>query len=209
MYNLEKIKMHPSAQVSNAPTTHNFKGIYLGRNTETSLRGWCNITQQNYNTVKSRFKRRMANCPYSKSSRVTYYQHYAFLMAINLKQPFDELVLYRTEDFLERVSWIVQELLHLELSHKKLIKEKRNKVKYQLARGLYLSDILEELFDDYGLFLTKQQLNQFKQEFLKDKEEYKTLNHLALEYGQSPKLVNNRIYKKKWGIDKALNTVSY
>lgn len=203
--------MHPLPHVKNAPTTHNYLGIYLSKNTEASLREWCQLTQQNYNTVKSRYLRIMANCPYSKESRVAYYRQYAFFKAINQKQPFDRLVLHSVEDLLERISWVAKEVLPLPLglSHRELIKKKKNKVNYQLAKGLSLSEILEELFFDYNLSLTEQQLTQFKQEFLKDKEEYKTLSRLALEYGQSPKLVHSRIYKKKWEVDKALNTVSY
>ncbi len=154
--------MHPSTQVSIAPTSHNFKGIYLSKNTEASLGGWCQLTQQNYNTIKSRFKRVMANCPYSKESRVAYYRQYAFYRAINLKHPFDEQVLYSSEDFLERVSWVAKEVLHLELSHRELVNQKKNRVNFQLAKGLSLSEILEELFYDYESSLTEEQLNQFK-----------------------------------------------
>ncbi len=186
-----------------------YSGIYLSKYTETNLRDWCKITQESYGTVNKRFNRIMANCPYTKESRVAYYRQYAFFKAINQKQPFDELVLYGVEAFLERISWVLKEVFDIKITYLKLIQYKKNKVNFQMMKGISLSEILEGLIEDYELGFTEEQLNQFTLEFFKDKDEYKPLSLLALEYGQSPKLVHSRIYKKKWGLSKALNTVSY
>lgn len=186
-----------------------YSGIYLSKYIETNLRDWCKITQESYGAVNKRFNRIMANCPYTKDSRVAYYRQYAFFKAINQKQSFDKLVLYSVEDFLSRISWVLKGVFDIKIPGRKLIQYKKNKVNYQLAKGKVLSEILEGLTEDYDLELTPEQLTKFKQEFTLDKEKYKTLNLLALESGQSPKLVHSRIYEKKWGLNKALNTVSY
>ena len=171
--------MHPLSQASNAPTKQHFKGIYLGKQTEASLREWSQLTQQNYNTVKSRFRRTIEQCPYSRSSRVEFYRHHAFFQAINKKQSFDNLVIYSSEDFLERVSWVLSEFYHQKIHHKTLIEEKRKQVNSNLDKGISLSEILKELFYDYNLPVTEEYLTSFKEEFFRNNPKYKTLNFLA------------------------------
>lgn len=201
--------MHPTGRLSNAPTLKLHCGVYLSKYTEASLREWSKITGQNYNTIKSKFRRLLEKCPYKKESRKDFYKNYLFYKVINEKLPFDNLVLPSLYDFTSKIFWIIKEYLPEGTKHDEFTSRETTRLQDNLDSGLPLGLSLKLMLQENDVNYEPEFLKAIKADYVRDDDLNKeSLDMLALRFGQPPKLVRKRL-KRKWVLSKALNTVSY